>query len=167
MFERKKSETTSWNAGEVRRKTERKTKKRSRGMNALIYVVGVVLCSCLLAGIGWLMVNDVCALNKEPLEVTLRVEKGDTVGDVATKLKKEGLIESKFLFKIFAGIFDAKDVIAPGTYELDTTMDFLILPAIIPAILSCTSGKNITTTLSSEYSSSYCLIASSTPCRRP
>ena len=124
MFERKKSETTSWNAGEVRRKTERKTKKRSRGMNAIIYVVGVVLCSCLLAGIGWLMVNDVCALNKEPLEVTLRVEKGDTVGDVATKLKKEGLIESKFLFKIFAGIFDAKDVIAPGTYELDTTMDF-------------------------------------------
>ncbi|MBP3493305.1 MAG: endolytic transglycosylase MltG [Oscillospiraceae bacterium] len=128
MSERKNSETTSWNAGQVRRETNQQArkskKKRSRGVNALIYVAGVILSSCLLAGIGWLMVNDVCALNKEPLEVTLRVEKGDTVGDVATKLKNEGLIESKFLFKIFAGIFDAKDIIAPGTYELDTTMDF-------------------------------------------
>ena len=79
MADRKNNETTSWNADEVRRQqTQRKQRKKMRRARFwAIYCAGVVLGSCLLAGLGWLMVNDVCALNKAPLTATVEIEKGD------------------------------------------------------------------------------------------
>lgn len=131
MSERKKSGTTSWNAGEVRRATERKPVERKKAkknkLGVLYYILGVIVSSALLAGIGWLMVNDVCALNKKPLDAVVEVERGDGVSVVTKKLKDAGLIESKFLFRIFAVIFDAEEIISPGTYELNTDMDFRCL----------------------------------------
>ena len=82
------------------------------------------MASFLLAGIGWLAVNDVCALNKAPLTATIEVESGDSVGTVATKLKKAGLINSKLLFMITSPVFHASRYIQPGVYELNTDMDF-------------------------------------------
>ena len=129
MSNRKKSETTSWDAAEVRRETAGKPEKKKKKVRLgwLWYILGVLVSSALLAGIGWLMVNDVCALNKEPLTATVEVERGDSVSTVAGKLKDAGLIESKLLFQIFGIVFDAKETIAPGTYELDTDMDFRCL----------------------------------------
>ena len=88
MADRKNNETTSWNADEVRRQqTQRKQRKKMRRTRFwAIYCAGVVLASCLLAGLGWLMVNDVCALNKAPLTATVEIEKGDSVGQIASKL---------------------------------------------------------------------------------
>ena len=73
------------------------------------------------------MVNDVCALNKDPVEVTIEVEEGESVSSVASKLKKEGLVDSKTLFMIFGSIFHAKETIGPGVYELNSDMDFRCL----------------------------------------
>ena len=89
-----------------------------------IYCAGVVLGSCLLAGLGWLMVNDVCALNKAPLTATVEIEKGDSVGQIASKLKKAGLIELKGFFVLYEIFTGAKNDIDPGTYELNTSMDY-------------------------------------------
>ena len=130
MSDRKKTGTTSWNAGEVRRATDKpvakkKTKKSKLGW--LWYILGVLASSALLAGVGWLMVNDVCALNKEPLDAVVEVERGDSIAVVTDKLKDAGLIESKLLFRIFAAIFDADEIISAGTYELNTDMDFRCL----------------------------------------
>ena len=81
MADRKNNETTSWNADEVRRQqTQRKQRKKMRRTRFwAIYCAGVVLASCLLAGVGWLLVNDVCSLNKDPVEVKLVIEEGDIV----------------------------------------------------------------------------------------
>jgi len=131
MSDRKNSETTSWSTEQVRRQQgtpKREPKKGGkRKLGWLWYILGVIAASCLLACVGWLMVNDVCALNKDYVEATIRVEKNDTVSDVTDKLKEAGLIASKLLFKIFAKLFDAQDVIGPGTYPLDTNMDFRCL----------------------------------------
>ncbi len=135
MSDPKKSETTSWDSRKVRQKSEKsestqKNKKRpvpQKNMKVAIYIASVLVISALLAGLAWLMVNDVCALNKEPLTVTIEVEKGESVGQVATKLKKAGLIESKTLFMIFGSVFDAKSTIGPGSYELNSDMDFRCL----------------------------------------
>ncbi|MFR6393974.1 MAG: hypothetical protein ACLUNQ_01650 [Oscillospiraceae bacterium] len=54
-----------------------------------------MLVSCLLAGIGWLLVNDVCSLNKPYTEVEITVEEGDSRGDVAKKLHDAGLVNSR------------------------------------------------------------------------
>ena len=111
MADRKNNETTSWNADEVRRQqTQRKQRKKMRRARFwAIYCAGVVLGSCLLAGLGWLMVNDVCALNKAPLTATVEIEKGDSVGQIASKLKKAGIIKYKLLFVITSPLFHAKD----------------------------------------------------------
>ena len=156
MSERKNSETTSWSAEQVRRQSSQPGKPKKRKGNKpkygwLWYILGVIVASVLLAGIGWLMVNDVCALNKEPLEATIKVEKGDTVSDVTKKLKDAGLIESKLLFKIFAGIFDAKDIIGPGTYELDTDMDFRCLIEEMQTELSVVPPNVVLVTIPEGY----------------
>ena len=126
MADRKNNETTSWNADEVRRQqTQRKQRKKMRRARFwAIYCAGVVLGSCLLAGLGWLMVNDVCALNKAPLTATVEIEKGDSVGQIASKLKKAGLIELKGFFVLYEIFTGAKNDIDPGTYELNTSMDY-------------------------------------------
>ena len=130
MSDRKNSETTSWSTAQVRRQ-QGAPKKQSKGRKSklgwLWYILGVVAASCMLACVAWLMINDVCALNKEYVEVNVRVERDDTVSDVTDKLKDAGLINSKLLFKICAKVFDAESVIGPGTYTLDTDMDFRCL----------------------------------------
>ncbi len=157
MSERKNSGTTSWDAAQVRRETSRKPeekkvkpKKKRRG-GWLLYLLGVLVSSALLAGIGWLMVNDVCALNKEPLTATVVVEKGDGVGVVTDKLKDAGLINSKLLFRIFGIVFDAGDTITPGTYELNTDMDFRCLIQSMQSSLSITPVGVVTVTIPEGY----------------
>lgn len=130
MSDRKNSETTSWSTAQVRRQQgapKKQPKGRKSKLGWLWYILGVVAASCMLACVAWLMINDVCALNKEYVEVNVRVERDDTVSDVTDKLKDAGLINSKLLFKICAKVFDAESVIGPGTYTLDTDMDFRCL----------------------------------------
>ncbi len=157
MSDRKKTGTTSWNAQQVRRETAQKPaekkpgKKKKLRLGWLWYILGVLMSSALLAGVGWLMVNDVCALNKEPLTATIRVEKEDTVKDVTRKLKDAGLIESKLLFSVFGMIFDAEETITPGTYELDTDMDFRCLIESMQTSLSIVPPNVVLVTIPEGY----------------
>ena len=170
MSDRKKTGTTSWDAEQVRRETgrkpaEKKAKKKLR-LGWLWYILGVIMSSALLAGVGWLMVNDVCALNKEPLTATIRVERDDTVSDVTQKLKDAGLIESKLLFRVFGMIFDAEEIISPGTYELDTDMDFRCLihsmvtsESIVPpnvVLVTIPEGYNVMETIQTLAANGVC-----------
>ena len=127
MSDYQNSDTAKWDAQEVRKQTssgQGPKPKKKRRLGWLGYLAGVIVASFLLAGIGWLAVNDVCALNKAPLTATIEVESGDSVGTVATKLKKAGLINSKLLFMITSPVFHASRYIQPGVYELNTDMDF-------------------------------------------
>lgn len=122
---RKNNETTSWNADEVRRQqTQRKQRKkmrRTRFLGHLLRRCG--LGSCLLAE-RLAHGQDVCACTRQPLTATVEIEKGDSVGQIASKLKKAGIIKYKLLFVITSPLFHAKDTIQPGSYELNTDMDY-------------------------------------------
>ena len=125
MSDYQNSDTAKWDAQEVRKQASGQgPKPKKKRLGWLGYLAGVIVASFLLAGIGWLAVNDVCALNKAPLTATIEVESGDSVGTVATKLKKAGLINSKLLFMIISPVFHASRYIQPGVYELNTDMDF-------------------------------------------
>lgn len=120
-------ETVHWDTEQVRRKhvkAPKGKKKKKIKMGWLIYILSVILVSFLLAEIGWLLVNDVCALNKEPLTTSVSITDGDGVGEVTAKLKEAGLITYKMPFKIFAKVFHAEEKIQPGVYELNTNMDY-------------------------------------------
>ena len=115
---------------EVRKEEHRpRRKKRSGASFALTYVVGVIGVSILLACVGWTMANDVLALNKKPKTVTITITAEDSFSDVAKRLDKEGLIEYRSLFKLFAAFTNGKEKVTMGTYTLNTDMDYRALIA--------------------------------------
>lgn len=132
MPNQKKSNTTSWDARKVREAQEsaqdapRKRKKKKRFPLGL-YLLCVVIISAVLAGVGWLLANDLCSLDKEPATLVITVEEDDSVSDVAQKLKDGGLIKYKGFFCLMGKFFHAKSLIDPGTYELTSDMDYRCL----------------------------------------
>lgn len=162
--------TTSWDGRQVQRQSsagdsagrgqsrpaparsgggkKKPAKKRTNPFLALVlWVVIVAASSVLLAGVGWMLANDLCALNKEFKEVTIEVPEewisgtkeveqsnGTTeevtlydVGKVADKLKEEGLIQYSWFFRLFAWVYNADEKIVQGTYTLNTDMDYMAL----------------------------------------
>ena len=119
---RRREETTRRTSDSSRRR-----RKRSGVSGALIYVICVIGVSALLACIGWVAANDVLALNKPEKTATITISDQDSFGDVADKLKDEGLIEYKFLFNLFATFTHSKDDVVAGTFTLNTDMDYRAL----------------------------------------
>ncbi len=109
-----------------------KKKRRSAGRTAalvLLYVVAVIGVSIFLACIGWTAAGDVLALNKPEKSITFTITTDDSFDDVVDRLQEEGMIEYKFLFKLFATITHKKDDIIAGSYTLNTDMDYRALLA--------------------------------------
>ncbi|MEY8403027.1 endolytic transglycosylase MltG [Oscillospiraceae bacterium 44-34] len=114
----------------------RKKKRRSAGRTAalvLLYVTAVIGVSILLACVGWIAAEDVLALNKAQKEITFTITAEDDFNDVADRLKSEGMIEYKFLFKLFASFTHKTDSFSVGSYTLNTDMDYRALLSGISA----------------------------------
>lgn len=136
MDDNKRFDAQGWDAEEVHQKiiqqaeadgtpaNGKKRKHRRKKFNWAIYVTAVVLGSMLLAGIGWVLANDLCALDKGNETYTVTIEEGDGVFAIAGKLKEAGLIRLKGFFVLFEIVTGAKNDIDPGTYELSTDMDY-------------------------------------------
>ena len=123
----------------------------------LLYVVAVIGASILLACVAWIAANDVLALNKGEHSATVVLEEtGFTyhqeenadgilqnvptadMGYVADVLEENGLIEYKLLFRLFAAVTGGADKVQPGTYQLDTDMDYR---ALISGMSSSSSNR--------------------------
>lgn len=121
---------TSRTSSEHTSNTKRRPRRRSAGSSmsfAALYVIGVIGVSILLACVGWIAANDVLALNKPEKEVVITISNDDSFSDVVNQLEDEGLIEYKFLFKIFAAVTNGKEKVTMGTYTLNTDMDYRAL----------------------------------------
>lgn len=133
----KRGDTASWDAEQVRRseqanrqqpqQTTRKKRKRRKRINPLLYILFVLVTSVILACVGWLLISDLCAFNKDYVETTVEVNADDDVSSVATKLQDAGLIEYKWFFRLFASVANAEEKIGMGTYTLNTEMDYRAL----------------------------------------
>ena len=135
MAKYKNGDTASWDAEQVRRGeqtqqrrqvTPKQRKKRKR-INPLLYILFVLVTSAILASVGWLLISDLCAFNKDYVETTVEVNADDNVSSVAEKLKDAGLIEYKWFFRVFASVANAEEKIGMGTYTLSTEMDYRAL----------------------------------------
>ena len=148
MPKKKLYDTAKWDAEQVRKSTQKPAEKSKPWWRKIsprvTYIICVVLVSCLLAELGWLAVNEVCALNKEPLTAEVTIDEGDGLGAIAKKLKKAGIIDSKFLFKLY-GLFSgtAKKVDA-GVYKLDTGMDYHCLEQTMQTGTSAAATVTVT-----------------------
>ena len=128
--ERRSARTPADRSGDGQSSRRSNNRRRSRSFAAssgMLYAVAVIGVSILLACVCWIAANDVLALNKPEKEVTITVDKEDSFNQVADRLKKEGLIEYKGLFKLFASVTGGKAKVSPGTYTLNTDMDYRAL----------------------------------------
>lgn len=148
MADYKRGDTASWDTEQVRRSgagrhpAVRRRKKR-RHMNPLLYLLLVVLTSAILAGVGWLLITDLCAFNRGSItNVTVEVTAEDTVSSVAEKLQDAGLIKYKWFFRLYAGISNADEKIGMGTYTLNTDMDY---HALVVGMRSTSGNMNAET----------------------
>lgn len=73
---------------------------------------------------GWECAQDVLALGMKDREVTVTVQKADTVESITDKLYDSGLIRHKWLFKLYCKVTDADEKIDPGVYTLNDLYDY-------------------------------------------
>ena len=157
-----------------RRSNPKKKRRRRLGaVGALFYVAFVIGVSTFLATYGWTLANDVLALNKvdhsavitlpdsvfsekeiqvegdetdengDPVMVSKQVDSAD-LDYVAGRLREGGLIEHEWLFKLFCVITKSDIKLRPGTYTLDTDMDYLAIVTNMGS--SSTSRATVTVT---------------------
>lgn len=120
-------------------------------LGGLMYAVFVISLSIICACGAWMAAADVLALNKQYVEATLTLPKdiftteeieikdddGTVTGTkeilvadvdyVTDALKDNGLIEYKWLFKLYAKISHADRKVDAGTYNLSTNLDYRAL----------------------------------------
>lgn len=167
MADFNKSDTASWDAGQVRREQpprspsqppQRKRRRRRRRMNPflfmLLHLVFVALASALLGCAGWLLFSDFCSFNRSSaptVEAEVVVEAEDTVDTVADKLKDAGLIEYTWFFKLYADVTGAQEKIGMGTYTLNTDMDYHALVLGMRSVAGSMTEDTVRVTIPEGY----------------
>ncbi len=108
----------------------RPKKKSGYGLLGLPHIAATVVWLAIILAVGislgrmiWLCAADVLAFEREPKSVTITVDEGDTIDDIAQKLKQAELIRYPELFKLYADLSDAMESIRPGTYLLNSAED--------------------------------------------
>lgn len=127
----------------------------------ILYALFVISASIVLACICWMFAADVLALGKEPLTAVVfigeYVPEGDDpvysivndeereiqvdINQVADELKRNGIIEYKWLFRLYSQISHAETKIDPGTYSLSTALDYR---AIVTSLQFGSGNQEIT-----------------------
>lgn len=123
----------------------KKPRRRKSAWGTLLYVVFVIGVSTLLAGVGWIAANDVLALNKPEHSAIITVAEGETFGQVVDDLKENGIIEFKSVFHLYSAFSHASGKIAPGTYQLNTDMDYRAIVTSLSA--KSASRQKVTVTI--------------------
>lgn len=168
--------TTSWDAREVKdaaraskQSGAKKKKRKKKGMNPILAIVLwfviVIGSSYLFASVGWMLANDLCALNKpyreasieipaEWINVTKEIENEDgTIQElivcdmekVTDKLVEEELVQYDWFFRIFSWFYKGDEKIKQGTYSLNSDMDYM---ALIRAMRGVSGGSAVTVDIS-------------------
>lgn len=144
MAEEKRNQSGGQSNRRKKRRKERSLISRIAG--AFLFLIFVLGASAVLATVGWAWANDLLALNKEYASVIMTVdadmfvektgenEDGTTytytaadMDAIIDQLEEDGLIEYKFLFKLYSWFSKADRKITAGTYELNTNMDYRAL----------------------------------------
>lgn len=168
--------TASWDAREVKgaskasgQSSGRKKRRKKRGMNPvlaiILWFVIVIGSSYLFASVGWMLANDLCALNKpyretaievpaEWINVTKEIKNDDgtvtelivcDVEKVTEKLVEEEIIQYDWFFRIFAWFYKGDEKIKQGTYSINSDMDYM---ALIRSMRGVSGGSAVTVDVS-------------------
>lgn len=121
-------------------------RKRNGGKafsNPWVYLLFIFGISAVLAAVCWTVANDVLALNKQEHSAVITIGEEDSYGSVVNQLKDNGIVGSKTLFRVFSLFAGGKHKVTPGTYELNTEMDYY---AVLNG-LGANSDRRMTTSI--------------------
>lgn len=128
----------------ARNRVRRKRGAASKIAGAFLYVLLVIAGSAALSTVGWVWACDLLGLNKELVSAEIIIDDDTDFSALVDTLEEKGLIEYKFLFKLYAAFSHAEDKIAPGTYELNTEMDYHALVSNMGASSATRQETDIT-----------------------
>ena len=103
------------------------------GLQGIPHILATVVWLVLILAIGltfgralWLCAADVLALEKTGKEITITIDEGEKIPEIAEKLEKVGMINYAGLFELFADLTNKGDSILPGsvTFKKDTIYDY-------------------------------------------
>lgn len=132
MFESNPSEETE-NSKQAHRATRKGRPRHKKGDGLLgiphllataVWLAIIVMIGVSLGRMIWVCAADVLAFGRDNQSVTVTIEKGATIEDIAQTLKDKGLIRYPGLFKIYSDLSGAEEEIVPGTYTLNTILDY-------------------------------------------
>jgi len=99
-------------------------------LSTVIWIVLILVIGASLGRIIWLCAADLLALGKAPLAedaaISITVEAGDSISDIAAKLKQVGMIRYPSLFEGFANMTGKSDNVVVGsiTFKPDIVYDY-------------------------------------------
>lgn len=151
-YEDNYDQTARWDAESVREAEVRtqhratrssaerqKLKRKGKRRRFALWLAFVLIVSAILAGVGWLLADDMCSFNKDPVETTIEITRDDNLSTIANKLHEDGLVRYKWFFKLFGKVRHAESRIGIGTYAVNSDMDY-------DALINRMSNKNASLT---------------------
>ena len=93
-------------------------------ISTIIWILLIVVVGISLGRTLWVCCAEVMAFGKDNHQVTISVNNGDSIEQIAEKLGNANLIDYPQLFKTFANATGKADNIRPGTYTLNAQLDY-------------------------------------------
>ncbi len=112
--------------GPAPKKPKRNKKKRIVPLfvKVLLYLVLVGVAAVGLGYGVWECAQDVLAFGRSEEALTVVVNQGDDVADIADMLHEKGVIKYPWLFKLYCKFTDSENDMDPGTYEIFYNYDY-------------------------------------------
>ena len=125
----------------------RPKRKKGEGLLGIPHLLASLIWLAIVVSIGvslgrmlWVCAADVLAFGREEKEVVVTIGADATIEDIAEILHNKGLIRYPGVFKLYASIAVDEGEIAPGTYTLNTILDY---HALVGQMSSTSSSRAV------------------------
>lgn len=111
-------------AARAHKARNKQKRKGNRRFFRVVWLVMVVLVSLVIGQYGVDGINDMLAVGREAVAVTVDIPVDPTTEEVADILEEKGIIQEKSFFILYASITNSSEYYSNGTFQLDTSMDY-------------------------------------------
>ena len=108
---------------------EKPRRKAKRRIVPLFVKIALYLVIVGVAAVGlgygiWECAQDVMAFGRSDETLTVSIQEGDTLDDIADMLADKGVIKYPWLFKLYCRFTDSTETMDPGTYVISYNYDY-------------------------------------------
>ncbi|HIU31536.1 MAG TPA: endolytic transglycosylase MltG [Candidatus Caccousia avistercoris] len=111
-------------AARAHKARNKQKRKGNRRFFRVVWLVMVVLVSLVIGQYGVDGINDMLAVGRQAVAVTVDIPVDPTTEEVADILEEKGIIQEKSFFILYASITNSSEYYSNGTFQLDTSMDY-------------------------------------------